>query len=59
MIPSNRLNNFRPVPDVCLSLHCGIGAGEIVGLFVGGVRALWEFFVAGEPIEVHLLMTLL
>jgi class 3 adenylate cyclase len=46
-----RLNNFRPVPDVCLSLHCGIGAGQIVGLFVGGVRDLWEFYVAGEPIE--------
>jgi class 3 adenylate cyclase len=37
--------------DVRLTLHCGIGAGDIRGLFVGGVDGLWEFFVAGDPIR--------
>ncbi len=44
---------FRPaeVPDACLTLHTGIGAGVIKGIFVGGVDRRWEFFVAGDPIR--------
>ena len=45
------LNNFRPVDGVCLTLHSGIGAGQLSGFFVGGVKSEWEFFVAGEPVQ--------
>eukprot|EP01083_Nonionella_stella_P009258 26765_1 len=37
--------------DVRLSLHSGIGAGWLNGLFVGGCDSAWEFFVAGDPIR--------
>jgi len=29
----------------------GIGAGKISGLYVGGVKGMWEFFLAGTPIN--------
>ena len=45
------LNNFSPTPGITLSMHCGIGCGELSGLFVGGVQDCWEFFVAGVPIQ--------
>ncbi len=36
--------------DVRLTLHAGIGAGEIAGLHVGGVGGRWEFLIAGAPL---------
>lgn len=36
--------------DVHLTLHIGIGAGETIGLHVGGVEGRWEFLVAGQPL---------
>ena len=33
-----------------LTLHVGIGAGEIYALYVGGVQNTWEFLVTGEPL---------
>ncbi|MFB2972384.1 AAA family ATPase [Aerosakkonema sp. BLCC-F183] len=43
------LNDYR-ADDVCLSLHIGMAAGEIIGLHVGGVKGRWEFLIAGEPL---------
>lgn len=36
--------------DVRLTLHMGIGAGEAIGLRVGGVQGRWEFLLAGSPL---------
>ena len=46
-----QLDNFVPAQGFVLSMHMGIGAGELSGLFVGGVQESWEFFVAGAPIQ--------
>jgi len=32
-----------------LTLHIGVGAGELYALFVGGIADSWEFLVVGEP----------
>eukprot|EP01094_Clydonella_sp_ATCC50884_P019512 TRINITY_DN3829_c1_g1_i1.p1 TRINITY_DN3829_c1_g1~~TRINITY_DN3829_c1_g1_i1.p1 ORF type:complete len:2092 (-),score=644.58 TRINITY_DN3829_c1_g1_i1:41-5551(-) len=32
-----------------LTLHVGIGVGEMNSLFIGGVDGIWEFLVVGEP----------
>ena len=38
--------------DGCLlTLHIGIGAGEIAGIVVGGVANRVEFLIAGEPMD--------
>ena len=33
-----------------LTLHVGVGAGNIYSLYVGGVEASWEYLVSGEPL---------
>jgi class 3 adenylate cyclase len=50
----DKLNNFQPAkdnPDLKLTLHTGVGAGDLLGIFVGGTNGMWEFFIAGEPIH--------
>ena len=38
--------------DGCLlTLHIGIGAGEIAGIVVGGVANRMEFLIAGQPMD--------
>lgn len=34
-----------------LTLHIGVGAGEIWGIVVGGVKNHMEFLIAGQPLE--------
>jgi len=34
-----------------LSVHCGVGCGEIVSYNVGGFRNRWEYVVTGGPVE--------
>jgi len=36
--------------DVRLTLHIGIGAGDLMSLHVGGVNEYWEYLVAGQPL---------
>ena len=38
-----RLNNFSPAPGLKLTLHVGIGAGVVAGIFVGGVNGITKF----------------
>lgn len=45
------LNNFSPAEGVTLTLHMGVGVGEMSAFYVGGNSHKWEYFVAGEPIE--------
>ena len=33
-----------------LSVHCGMGAGTLIGYHVGGVYNRWEYAVTGDPI---------
>ncbi len=46
-------NNFRPTgtAEINLTLHTGLGCGELSGLYVGGVDGMWEYFIGGEPIH--------
>jgi hypothetical protein len=34
-----------------LSVHCGMGCGDLIGYHVGGVYNRWEYAVTGDPIE--------
>jgi tetratricopeptide (TPR) repeat protein/class 3 adenylate cyclase len=36
--------------DVRLTLHIGMGAGDLISLHVGGVNEYWEYLVAGQPL---------
>ncbi|HEY1016500.1 MAG TPA: adenylate/guanylate cyclase domain-containing protein, partial [Herpetosiphonaceae bacterium] len=36
--------------EISLTLKIGIGAGEVLGMHLGGVYRRWEYLVAGEPI---------
>ena len=33
-----------------LAVHCGLGAGALIGYHVGGVYNRWEYVVTGDPI---------
>jgi len=44
------LNNYQTEIGVPLSLHIGIGAGEVVTAHIGGMFGRWEFLVTGQPI---------
>lgn len=46
-----KLNNFSPAAGVELTLHMGVGVGQMSAFYVGGKSNKWEYFVAGEPIE--------
>ncbi len=41
---------IRLSDNVRLSMHIGIGAGEVFGMYLGGVRRRWEFLVSGPPL---------
>jgi len=47
----DKLNNFSPAEGVSLTLHMGVGVGQMSAFYVGGQGNKWEYFVAGEPIE--------
>lgn len=34
-----------------LRIHIGVGAGQIAGIHVGGIRGRNEFFIAGKPLD--------
>ena len=36
---------------VKLSVHCGVGAGSIMGYHIGGLNNRWEYFISGQVIE--------
>lgn len=44
------LNTYK-VDDCSLTLHIGVGAGDIWGLVVGGVKDRMEFLIAGPPLD--------
>ena len=33
-----------------LSVHCGLGVGDMIGYHVGGVNNRWEYTITGDPI---------
>ena len=39
------------MPGGVLTLHSGVGAGELTGLFVGGVSNRIEYLIDGEPLK--------
>jgi class 3 adenylate cyclase/tetratricopeptide (TPR) repeat protein len=45
-----RLHNFDAGEGIRLSLHSGIGAGEVSVYEIGGVRGRWESLVVGDPL---------
>lgn len=51
----NRLHNFKALDDdegaVHLTLHIGIGCGQLTSIHVGGVFNRWEFVVGGPPMH--------
>ncbi|KAK5577743.1 hypothetical protein RB653_002691 [Dictyostelium firmibasis] len=44
-----KLHNF-PVPGGFLTLHIGIGCGDISGVYVGGCKEKVEFLICGEAL---------
>ena len=34
-----------------LSVHCGVGCGEVFAFHVGGVKDRWEYVITGDPVE--------
>jgi class 3 adenylate cyclase len=34
-----------------LSVHCGLGCGDVTGYNVGGVGGRWEYVIIGSPVE--------
>lgn len=42
------MNLYKPTEDIQLTLHIGIGCGEINTLHLGGTDNYWEFFPAGS-----------
>jgi hypothetical protein len=52
----NRLHNFLAIKDegqgaVHLTLHIGIGCGQLTSIHVGGIFNRWEFVVGGPPMH--------
>ena len=37
--------------DVKLSVHCGVGAGGLIGYYVGGESSRWEYVITGEGVD--------
>lgn len=37
--------------NVTLSVHCGVGCGEVNAFHVGGVKNRWEYVITGDPVE--------
>jgi class 3 adenylate cyclase/tetratricopeptide (TPR) repeat protein len=45
------LNGYRATDEVTLSIHSGIGAGEVSLGYIGGERDRWELLIGGEPLS--------
>eukprot|EP00301_Raphidiophrys_heterophryoidea_P006090 c12490_g1_i1.p1 GENE.c12490_g1_i1~~c12490_g1_i1.p1 ORF type:complete len:692 (-),score=169.08 c12490_g1_i1:165-1949(-) len=45
-----RFSLYNASSGVKLEVHCGIGAGKVLGLHVGGVLNRWEYAISGDPI---------
>ncbi len=46
----SKLHNYAAAEDVRLSLHLGLGAGEVSTVHIGGVFGRWEFVLTGAPL---------
>jgi len=44
------LHDYEAAEDIRLSLHLGVGAGEVFTEHIGGVLGRWVLLVAGEPV---------
>jgi len=47
----DKLNDYEVAPDVRLTLTMSLAAGPVWAASVGGVQGLWQFLVAGEPLQ--------
>ena len=47
----DKLHNYPVEEDLRLSMHIGVGAGEISSFHLGGVRGRWELLIAGSPLK--------
>ncbi len=45
-----KLSQYQVAEGLHLSLHVGLGAGDVFAASVGGVLGRWEFVVAGDPL---------
>jgi class 3 adenylate cyclase/tetratricopeptide (TPR) repeat protein len=45
------LNEYDAAEGLRLALRVGIGAGEVVTMYVGGVNNRWELLIAGAPVD--------
>lgn len=44
------LNRYSPAENLYLRIRIGLGAGEAVIAFVGGMMQRWEFVITGDPV---------
>jgi class 3 adenylate cyclase len=44
------LGGYQTLDGLSLSLRIGVGAGEVMGLRVGGVGGRWELLLSGAPV---------
>lgn len=47
----DQLHQYSPAENVFLRIRIGIGAGEAVIAFIGGLMQRWEFVISGDPIS--------
>ena len=45
-----KLHDYRPTAEARMTLRVGIGAGEVVVMYLGGEFGRWECLVTGEPL---------
>jgi class 3 adenylate cyclase/tetratricopeptide (TPR) repeat protein len=45
-----QLHQYSPVENVFLKIRIGLGAGDAVIAYVGGLMQRWEFVITGSPI---------
>lgn len=45
------LHHYSPLENVFLRIRIGLGAGEAVIAFLGGMMQRWEFVITGEPVS--------
>jgi class 3 adenylate cyclase len=51
LLSSARLRGYDAGNGVTLSLHMGVGTGEILAVHTGGVFNRWEFLVEGDTLD--------
>jgi class 3 adenylate cyclase len=44
------LHGYQTLDGLKLSLRIGVGAGEVIGLHVGGVGGRWQLLLSGAPL---------